>query len=100
MSFMQFTCGVISSPLGPDFGKDGSEVTQYLAQELEKVWEDFEARLDDVPLIRHVEEGTVTINNYRELLLDLPPAGCRRRPIDGFWPRPRCRSSCSRSARC
>lgn len=60
-----------SSPLGPDFGVGGSEATQYLARELDKVWADFEARLDDVPIIRRVEDGTVTLADYRELLLNL-----------------------------
>ena len=59
------------SPLGPDFGKGGSDATQYLARELEKVWVEFSARLDAVPLIRRVEDGTVTLDDYRELLLNL-----------------------------
>lgn len=61
----------MTSPLGADFGRDGTEVTQYLARELEKVWDDFEARLDQVPLVRRLDEGTVTLDDYRELLLNL-----------------------------
>ncbi|MFN8051809.1 MAG: hypothetical protein U0Q22_10255 [Acidimicrobiales bacterium] len=68
----------MSSPLGPDFGAGGSEVTQYLANELELVWSDFEKRLDEVPLIRRVEDGTVTLDDYRELLLNL-----RQQVIEG-----------------
>ncbi len=61
----------MTSPLGADFGRDGTEVTQYLARELEKVWDDFESRLDQVPLVRRLDEGTVTLDDYRELLLNL-----------------------------
>lgn len=61
----------MTSPLGADFGRDGTEVTQYLARELEKVWDDFEARLDQVPLVRRLDEGTVTLDDYRDLLLNL-----------------------------
>ena len=61
----------MTSPLGADFGRDGTEVTQDLARELEKVWDDFESRLDQVPLVRRLDEGTVTLDDYRELLLNL-----------------------------
>ena len=66
------------SPLGPDFGVGGSEATQYLARELDVVWADFEQRLAQVPIIRRVEDGTVTVDDYRELLLNL-----RQQVIEG-----------------
>lgn len=66
------------SPLGDDFGRDGSEAVQFLARELAVVWNDFEAQLSRVPLIQRVEDGTVTLDDYRELLLNL-----RQQVIEG-----------------
>ncbi|THV26042.1 3-oxoacyl-[acyl-carrier-protein] synthase III C-terminal domain-containing protein [Glycomyces paridis] len=38
---------------------------------LEAVWGDFEERLDEVPVMRRLAEGTVTIEDYRRLLFNL-----------------------------
>lgn len=66
------------SPLGPQFGDDASEAVRWLAEELAFVWLEFEQRLALVPLVRRVETGAVTIEDYRELLLNL-----RQQVIEG-----------------
>ncbi|WP_100444768.1 3-oxoacyl-[acyl-carrier-protein] synthase III C-terminal domain-containing protein [Glycomyces xiaoerkulensis] len=38
---------------------------------LDAVWRDFEDRLDDVPVLRRLNEGTATLDDYRRLLYNL-----------------------------
>ncbi|MCH7232280.1 iron-containing redox enzyme family protein [Glycomyces sp. L485] len=38
---------------------------------LEAVWEDFERRLDEVPVMRRLADGSATIEDYRRLLFNL-----------------------------
>lgn len=49
-----------------------------LADRLAEVWEDFERQLDEVPILRRLEEGTVTIADYKTLLFNL-----RQQVVDG-----------------
>ena len=59
------------SPLGPDFGLDGSEVQRWLSEELAFVWSEFEDRLSAVPVLQRLEDATITIEDYRALLLNI-----------------------------
>jgi 3-oxoacyl-[acyl-carrier-protein] synthase-3 len=40
-------------------------------ERLDAVWRDFEQRLDEVPVMRRLAEGTATIEDYRRLLFNL-----------------------------
>ncbi|WP_433205188.1 3-oxoacyl-[acyl-carrier-protein] synthase III C-terminal domain-containing protein [Dactylosporangium sp. CS-047395] len=42
-----------------------------LLSELATVWSEFEARLAQVPIVRRIEDGTATVQDYRALLLHL-----------------------------
>jgi 3-oxoacyl-[acyl-carrier-protein] synthase-3 len=66
------------SPLGADFGSDGSEAHAWLAEELSFVWAEFDERLSQVPVIARVENGTVTLDDYRSVLLNI-----RQQVIEG-----------------
>jgi 3-oxoacyl-[acyl-carrier-protein] synthase-3 len=46
-------------------------VTLWTLAELSRVWESFEARLAEVPLIRRVSAGEATLDDYRRLLRHL-----------------------------
>jgi 3-oxoacyl-[acyl-carrier-protein] synthase-3 len=58
------------SPLGVP-SEELSDAARWLWEELAFVWLDFEERLSAVPLIQRVENGTMTVEDYRELLLNL-----------------------------
>jgi 3-oxoacyl-[acyl-carrier-protein] synthase-3 len=58
------------SPLGP-LPPEATGTTQWLWRELALVWADFERRLDAIPIVRHIEDGTITVDQYRDLLLNL-----------------------------
>jgi 3-oxoacyl-[acyl-carrier-protein] synthase-3 len=58
------------SPLGAPRDEDG-DVTRWTVLQLAAVWDDFEARLARVPLVRRIETGTATIEDYRRLLRHL-----------------------------
>ncbi|MWB97109.1 iron-containing redox enzyme family protein [Agromyces seonyuensis] len=49
-----------------------------LAERLAAVWADLDARLDRVPVLRALAEGTVTLDDYRRLLFNL-----RQQVVDG-----------------
>ncbi|HEY2999385.1 MAG TPA: iron-containing redox enzyme family protein [Acidimicrobiales bacterium] len=65
------------SPLGP-LPDDASPTSAWLWQQLAAVWADFERRLATIPVVRHMEDGTITVEEYRELLLNL-----RQQVIEG-----------------
>ena len=67
----------ISSPLGEPAADDG-EVARWLLLQLALVWADFEQRLRSVELVRRIEEGEVTLGEYRRLLVNL-----RQQVVDG-----------------
>lgn len=61
------------SPPAPDTGA--------LTDRLAAVWTDFEDRLADVPILRSLAEGTVTLTDYQRLLHNL-----RQQVVDGsLW---------------
>ncbi|WP_228375150.1 iron-containing redox enzyme family protein [Demequina iriomotensis] len=55
-----------------------STATTTLAERLAEVWARFEERLETVPILARLEEGTVTIEDYRRLLFNL-----RQQVVDG-----------------
>jgi 3-oxoacyl-[acyl-carrier-protein] synthase-3 len=65
------------SPLGRPNDELG-ETAQWLWEELAFVWLDFEEQLARIPVIASIEDGTVAIEEYRDLLRDL-----RQQVIDG-----------------
>ena len=50
---------------------DDDGVVRWTVLELAGVWSDFERRLAKVPLVRRIETGTATLDDYRRLLLHL-----------------------------
>ncbi|GIH09487.1 hypothetical protein Rhe02_75540 [Rhizocola hellebori] len=51
-------------------GQDGAS-TQRLVLDLAQVWEDFERRLRRAPIVRRIESGTASVEDYRRLLVHL-----------------------------
>jgi 3-oxoacyl-[acyl-carrier-protein] synthase-3 len=66
-----------SSPLGEP-GADDGEVARWLLLQLALVWADFEHTLRSVELVRRIEQGEVTLGEYKRLLVNL-----RQQVIDG-----------------
>ncbi len=62
----------------PDIKTSGSPVEERLVRQLSGVWSDFENRLVQVPIIRRMYEGRMTMQDYQELLFNL-----RQQVIDG-----------------
>lgn len=61
-----------NSPLGSDFHEQSDNpITQFLAIELALVWQEFEARISDVPVIKKIESGSFTLSDYKRLLVNL-----------------------------
>lgn len=52
--------------------------TTTLADRLAQVWSDFETQLERVPVLQRLADGTVTIDDYRDLLFNL-----RQQVVDG-----------------
>jgi 3-oxoacyl-[acyl-carrier-protein] synthase III len=65
------------SPLGAPTD-DLSEAATWLWEELAFVWLDFEERLAAVPVISRIENGSVTVEDYKELLVNI-----RQQVIEG-----------------
>lgn len=62
----------------PEIRTTGSAIEEGLVRRLAGVWSDFENRLVQVPVIRKMYEGRMTIEDYRQLLFNL-----RQQVIDG-----------------
>jgi 3-oxoacyl-[acyl-carrier-protein] synthase-3 len=63
-----------ASPLGPlaDAALDGrDELTLTLVLELALVWAEFERMLRATPVIQRLENGTITVQDYKRLLVNL-----------------------------
>jgi 3-oxoacyl-[acyl-carrier-protein] synthase III len=58
------------SPLGAPRPDDDDPV-RWTVLELARVWSDFERQLTAVPLVRRIEAGTATLDDYRRLLRHL-----------------------------
>lgn len=59
------------SPLGADFADTDREVQRYLAVELAFTWQEFLTRLQQVPFIQKLEQGDLTLEDYKTLLINL-----------------------------
>jgi len=87
LAFAQLTCvspdgppsdaELSQSPLGHPQPGDSPAVTRALG-ELAGVWAEFRAALARVPVVRRVEDGTATLEDYRRLLVNL-----RQQVVDG-----------------
>ena len=59
------------SPLGEEFAKTDNKVTSFLANQLAMVWLDFNRRLAEIPIVKKIENGTLTREDYMILLLNM-----------------------------
>jgi 3-oxoacyl-[acyl-carrier-protein] synthase-3 len=66
-----------ASPLGPPEATDDPTVA-HAFRELAGVWSELERALARVPVIRRIEDGTATLDDYRRLLVNL-----RQQVVDG-----------------
>ena len=66
-----------ASPLGPAEPGDDPAVNRAFT-ELAQVWAELEQALARVPVVRRIEDGTATLDDYRKLLLNL-----RQQVVDG-----------------
>jgi 3-oxoacyl-[acyl-carrier-protein] synthase-3 len=62
---------VMQSPLGEKFADDADPVLRRLVLDLALVWADFERLLRATPIVRRIEAGTATLEDYRMLLRNL-----------------------------
>jgi 3-oxoacyl-[acyl-carrier-protein] synthase-3 len=66
---------IAASPLGADFAhlsdEDSDEILQFLTLELALVWADFERMLRTTPILQRLESGTITVEDYKRLLINL-----------------------------
>lgn len=62
---------IANSPLAGSFDDDEHELIRFLTLELALVWADFERLLRATPILRRLEEGTMTLEDYRRLLINL-----------------------------
>ncbi len=69
--------GLAASPLGAP-SPDDAPVTAAALGGLAEVWADLERALSRVPVVRRIEDGTATLDDYRRLLLNL-----RQQVVDG-----------------
>lgn len=60
-----------SSPLGDSLAGEEDEIVRYLTLELALVWTDFERMLRATPVLRRLEDGTITLEDYKRLLVNL-----------------------------
>jgi 3-oxoacyl-[acyl-carrier-protein] synthase-3 len=87
MAFAQLTCvgpeggpspaELAASPLGAPSAGDSPAVARVFG-ELAEVWADLQRALARVPVVRRIEDGTATLDDYRRLLLNL-----RQQVVDG-----------------
>jgi 3-oxoacyl-[acyl-carrier-protein] synthase-3 len=66
-----------ASPLGRPEATDTPAAVRAFT-ELAGVWAEFQQTLDRVPVVRRIEDGTATLDDYRRLLLNL-----RQQVVDG-----------------
>jgi 3-oxoacyl-[acyl-carrier-protein] synthase-3 len=66
-----------ASPLGPSEPGDDPAASRVFT-ELAEVWAELEQALARVPVVRRIEDGTATVDDYRRLLVNL-----RQQVVDG-----------------
>ncbi len=64
--------------LPPDIKTGGTAIEESLVRQLAIVWTDFETRLHTTPFIAKLDQGRLTMQDYRDLLFNL-----RQQVIDG-----------------
>lgn len=67
-----------ASPLGNDFINPDDEMVRWLSVELALVLADFDRMLRNVPIVQRINDGTVSIEDYKRLLVNL-----RQEVVDG-----------------
>ena len=87
MAFAQLTCvgpeggptpaELAASPLGAPLAEDSPAVAKAFG-ELAEVWAELQRGLARVPIVRRIEDGSATLEDYRRLLLNL-----RQQVVDG-----------------
>lgn len=64
--------------LAPSISTEGKPIQEWLVRGLTSVWVDFENDLRSAPIIKKIYNGTITLEEYRLLLLNL-----RQQVVDG-----------------
>jgi len=64
--------------LAPSISTEGKPIQEWLVRGLTSVWVDFENDLRSAPIIKNIYNGTITLEEYRLLLLNL-----RQQVVDG-----------------
>lgn len=64
--------------LAPSISTEGKPIQEWLVRGLTSVWVDFENDLRSTPIIKKIYNGTITLEEYRLLLLNL-----RQQVVDG-----------------
>ena len=62
----------------PEIHTDGKPVQEWLVRQLTNTWFDFERSLQEVPMVQKIYNGTLTLAEYKRLLVNL-----RQQVIDG-----------------
>ncbi len=62
----------------PDLNIDSNPTSEWLVRQLTQIWIDFENKLLEVPIVKQIHQGTLSLENYKLLLFDL-----RQQVIDG-----------------
>jgi 3-oxoacyl-[acyl-carrier-protein] synthase-3 len=74
VSFVHLTCvdgTTASNRRDVESGEADDADSEWLLQELALVWAAFETQLARVPIVRRIESGTATLDDYRSLLYNL-----------------------------
>jgi 3-oxoacyl-[acyl-carrier-protein] synthase III len=67
-----------SPPEPPELAATSDPLVQSLVRQLARVWFDFDARLQQVPIVERLNDGRLTVEDYKALLFNL-----RQQVIDG-----------------
>jgi 3-oxoacyl-[acyl-carrier-protein] synthase-3 len=62
----------------PELTVNSNPTNEWLVRQLSQIWIDFENKLLNVPIVEKIHKGTLSLENYKLLLLDL-----RQQVIDG-----------------
>ena len=86
-SFMQLTVEGVAETTkkyeirtieAPELILEHNPVSEWLIRQLAQIWIEFESDLLKVPIVKKIHDGTLTLDDYKRLLLDL-----RQQVIDG-----------------
>lgn len=62
---------LLASPLGAGFDDEGDALLRHVGVELALVWTDFERMLREVPIVKRLDGGDATVEDYKRLLVNL-----------------------------